>query len=250
MVALHHDQLSCRRWHIFAAGWLLCTDQSCPKTSSLIGSSAIDVDQPPSVTSPGFQNSGFRLLEGTRDGSRTRCLEIAEVCSGTFASILACPHHVRQSNFGHGGYQGQPAKPEIPMDPAGFSRIKCAPSPPPASRCRGGKNLPANECGRPQRHQGVPRARHHRKRGRRGLDLGKNKRCHCRARPGNPSLSKNASAKMMDTRVKAAYDECGRRIAWNDDGVGNYPACSRLTACQPMSRRQKPSGHLMRSTAA
>ena len=37
----------------------------------------------------------------------------------------------------------------------------------------------------------------------------------------------------------------------NDGGGVTYPpAFSRSTACQPMSRRQKPSGHWMRSTAA
>ena len=33
------------------------------------------------------------------------------------------------------------------------------------------------------------------------------------------------------------------------DDVDLWPACSSSTACQAMSRRQKPSGHLMRSTA-
>src|SRR5229473_3219501 len=56
--------------------------------------------------------------------------------------------------------------------------------------------------------------------------------------------------RLMDTRVKPAYDHWTHGAPFGMTGVSYPPAFSRSTACQPMSRRQNPSGHWMRSTAS
>lgn len=75
--------------------------------------------------------------------------------SRRFLLVRRCPLSEQLRRSWLSGSTGQP---EIPAYPAGFT--KCAPAPPLASRCWGGKSLPATGCGRPQRHRGVPRARH------------------------------------------------------------------------------------------
>src|SRR6185437_14653787 len=96
--------------------------------------------------------------------------------------------------------------------------------------------------GRPQRHQGVPRARHHRARRRRGFAVALRRHSGARAsanpEPRSCVISRSAISRF---RIDALW-----RVVRND---GYWLTFSCSTACEAMSRRQKPSGQRMRSTA-
>ena len=104
--------------------------------------------------------------------------------------------------------------------------------------------------GRPQRHQGVPRARHH------GVGRGRRFDLSVRSsfRGGASRRTRNLEVMACNDTISDSGSDAWRAVR-NDGGYGvsgrRYsPAFSCSTACQPMSRRQKPSGHWMRSTAA
>ena len=99
----------------------------------------------------------------------------------------------------------------------------------------------AQMAGRPQRHQGVPRARHDGGGGGRGFAV----RFHSSFRGRSEAIelrSCNCTSE-RSARCVAPYtrdaDRRASRVVRNDV----LAAFSRSTACQPMSRRQKPSGH-------